>query len=222
MSDKTLALVHSTSVVVAPLSEVARDVLPDVEIIHYCDDTLLRDVRRAGRLTPEVARRYVHYVTLAEEAGADAVMVTCSSCNRVAELAKPFVDVPVFSIDESMAEEAVHCGCTVGVVATVPTTLEPTATLIGAKAQAEGKEVSVRTCLADRAFDRLRVGDVGGHDALILEEVKGLANEVEVITLAQASMARLQPQLQAAVSVPVLVSTRSGFERARSILGLAP
>ena len=220
MATKTLALVHSTAVVVAPLSEVARQVLPEVEVIHYCDDTLLRDVRRAGRLTPEVARRYVHYIALAEEAGADAVMVTCSSCNRVAELAKPFVGIPVFSIDEPMAEEAVHCGCTIGVVATVPTTLEPTATLIGAKAKAEGRDVTVRTCLAERAFDRLRAGDPAGHDQLILEEVQRLAREVEVITLAQASMARLQPTLQAAVAVPVLVSTRSGFERARSILGL--
>ncbi|MBI2941693.1 MAG: hypothetical protein HYY04_14780 [Chloroflexi bacterium] len=217
---KTFALVHSTSVVVAPLSEVAREVLPGVEILHYCDDTLLRDVRRAGKLTPAVARRYVHYVTLAEEAAADAVMVTCSSCNRVAELAKPFVTIPVFSIDEAMAEQAVGCGCAIGVVATVPTTLEPTASLIGRKAEHAGRSVEVSTCLASRAFDRLIAGDPAGHDEAILDEVRDLSRRVDVITLAQASMARLQPRLQAEVSVPVLASPRTGFERALAVLGL--
>lgn len=218
---KTLALIHSTSLVVGPLGELAREVLPEVEIMHFCDDTLLRDVRLAGRLTPAIARRYVGYVTTAAETGADAVMVTCSSCNRVAELAQAFVDVPVFSIDEAMAEEAVSCGCAIGVIATVPTTLEPTAALIGRRAEAARKTVDVQTLLAERAFDRLRAGDAVGHDEAILDEVRALSQGVEVITLAQASMARLQPRLQAEVSVPVLASPRGGFERAREILGLA-
>lgn len=217
---KTLALVHSTSVVVGPLGDLARELLPDVEIVHFCDDTLLRDVRTAGLLTPAVARRYVHYVASAEETGADAVMVTCSSCNRVAELARSFVGIPVFSIDEPMAEQAASCGCAVGVIATVPTTLEPTAALIGSKAGALGKKVDVHTYLAERAFDRLRVGDTVGHDEAILEEVRELSKSVEVITLAQASMARLQPRLQAEISIPVLASPRGGFEREREVLGL--
>lgn len=216
---KTLAVVHSTSVVVASLSQVAREVLPEVEVIHYCDDTLLRDVLRAGRLTPAVARRYVHYVVLAEEAGADAVMVTCSSCNRVVELAKPFVSVPVFSIDESMAEQAASCGANVGVVATAFTTLEPTAALINRKAEAAGKPVAVRTRLAERALELQRAGDTAGYDQAIAEEVRALGQEVDVVALAQASMARLQPILQSQLAIPVLVSPRTGFERARQVLG---
>ena len=218
---KTLALVHSTSVVVAPLSQVGREVLPEVEIIHYCDDTLLRDVLRAGHLTPDVARRYVHYIALAEEAGADAVMVTCSSCNRVAELAKPFVSIPVFGIDEAMAEEAVSCGRVVGVVATAATTLEPTAALISRKAEQASRPVEVRTRHAERALAAQRAGDTAGYDEAVTEEVRALSRDVEVITLAQASMARLQARLQAEVAVPVLVSPRSGFERARVVLGLS-
>jgi Asp/Glu/hydantoin racemase len=219
---KVLALVHSTSVVVGLLGDLARSVLPEVEVLHLCDDTLLRGVRAACGLTPAIAWRYVSHVIAAAEAGADAVMVTCSSCNRVADLARPFVRVPVFSIDEAMAEQAVAQGQRIGVVATLATTLEPTADLLQRKALAQGRLVEVVTALAQQAFDRLAAGDLAGHDAAVLAEVQRLAADCDVIVLAQVSMARLAPRLGEAVGRPVLTSARLGLERARAVLGLPP
>jgi Asp/Glu/hydantoin racemase len=48
--------------------------------------------------------------------------------------------------------------------------------------------------------------------------VAELDDDVDVIVLAQASMARMQARLEAACSKPVLTSLRSGLEAVRACL----
>ena len=58
-------------------------------------------------------------VQSAHEAGADAVMVTCSSIGPGVEVARQLLDLPIFRIDEAMAESAVNVGTRIGVAATL-------------------------------------------------------------------------------------------------------
>ena len=100
---------------------------PEAQTFNIVDESLLANTIAAGRLTAATARRLAMYLGSAEEAGADAILVTCSSLGAAVEAARPFVGVPVLRVDELMADRAVRLGRRIGVIATLPTTLGPTA-----------------------------------------------------------------------------------------------
>jgi Asp/Glu/hydantoin racemase len=220
----TLALVHTVASLVPVFERLADELLPGVERFNIVDESLLRSTIREGRLTPTTARRLAGYVASAETAGADAVLVTCSSVGAAVESARPLVSIPVLRVDEPMAEQAIGIASRgrgrVGVLATLPTTLEPTADLIRRTAEAGGRsdvEVVARVC--EGAFDALSAGDTERHDRLVREGLIAIAREVDVVVLAQASMARVAATLEPGdVAVPVLSSPRAAVERAAGVL----
>jgi hypothetical protein len=92
-------------------------------------------------------------------------------------------------------------------MATLPTTLEPTADLIQRRAAKAGKKITLTSRLCEGAFDALMSGDGAKHDAMVAAALKELSKQVEVIVLAQASMARVVDGLSAADKrVPILAS----------------
>lgn len=118
-----------------------------------------------------------------------------------------------------MAEQAVELATAIGVLATVPTTLGPTGDLVLEKAaRAPGRTVTVRPRLCEGAFDILMSGRRDEHDAMVLAAARVLATEVELIVLAQASMARLAPTLAEATGIPVLSSPRLGVEQLARVI----
>ena len=94
-----------------------------------------------------------------------------------------------------MADEAVRIADAangrIGVIATLPTTLEPTRALIEARAAAQGREVQTVSHLCDGAFQAVSSGDTETHDRIVREGLLALMDQVDVIVLAQASMARV-------------------------------
>src|SRR5581483_3212267 len=208
-----VGFVHTALGLPPVFDALADELLPDVERFHLVDESLLGVTRRVGRLTPTTSRRVLATVESAIEAGAEMVVVTCSSIGAAVEAAQPFVDVPVLRIDEAMADSAVDTGATIGVLATLPTTLAPTSDLVARRAAAAGKDVRVVSRLCDGAFDALARGDRDGHDALVREGLAEVARESDVVVLAQASMARVAGD----VGVPVLSSPRLGMERVAAL-----
>lgn len=204
----TIGFVHTVLGLPPVFSELAHELVPEAETFHIVDETLLGNTRKEGRLTPATRRRVLGYIESAAEAGADLVVVTCSSIGPAVDASAGFLDVPVLRIDEAMADEAIRIGSRIGVVATLSTTLEPTAELVRRRAAEAGKDVEVRTYLCEGAFGSDR------HDALVREGVAKAAAETDVVVLAQASMARAAGE----APVPVLSSPRLGMERAASLL----
>ena len=62
--------------------------------------------------------------------------------------------MPVLRVDQPMADRAVATAQRIGVIATLPTTLEPTADLIRRRAAAAGKNIELDDALCDGAFER--------------------------------------------------------------------
>ena len=54
-------------------------------------------------------------------------------------------------------------------------------------------------------------GDAAKHDAMVASALKQLSQQVDVIVLAQASMARVLPRLSEAAQGKVLTSPRLGM-----------
>ena len=215
---KTVFVLHTSFALVEPLSKLFKQEIPDVRIVNIVDDSLLADARAAGHVTPSIVRRMVAYATAAQSAGADAIFNTCSSVGEVADVMRQAVDIPVVKIDDVMAAEAVQSGKTIAVVATVPTTLGPTVRLVERKAREAGKEVTINRHLVEGAFDVLVAGDAKKHDEMVSAEIVRAAQAADVVVLAQASMARLVPQLEGKLPVPVLSSPERAVRQLRQVL----
>lgn len=214
---KTVVVVHTGPATVQPIKQQFESILPDVRVINLMDDSLLNDVIAAGQLTDAVSGRILSYMRMGEEMGACVVLNACSSVGEAASAARSLISIPIVKIDETMAERAVAEGPRIGVVATVRTTLEPTIRLIRAKAEGARRDVEIVEALADGAFQALLDGEVDRHDSIVKRTIESLSGRVDVIVLAQASMARLIPGL-ASLALPVLSSPQSGVEAVRAVL----
>jgi Asp/Glu/hydantoin racemase len=219
MKRKQLGLIHTSATLVPIFQQLCSAKLVNVDTFNIADDSLIKDVIKRGELTPKTARRVVDHVASAEEAGADFILVTCSSIGRAVEAAAGLVNVPVLRVDQPMADKAVQTGKKIGVVATLPTTLEPTADLIQRRAAKAGKGIELTSRLCEGAFEALMGGDGNKHDALVAAALKELAGQVEVIVLAQASMARVVEKLAPEDRrVPILASPPLAIEHLASVL----
>ena len=126
----TLALIHTSATLVPVFSQLCKAKLPDVDTFNIVDDSLVRAIGAKGSLTPDIARRVEAYITSAAEGNADYILVTCSSIGPAVEAAASRCRVPVLRVDQPMADLAVRAGHRIGVIATLPTTLNPTADLV--------------------------------------------------------------------------------------------
>jgi aspartate/glutamate racemase len=216
---KTLGLIHTTASLVPLFQQLCKEKLPGVEVANIVDEMLIKDILRHDGLTPQNARRVVQHVFASADAGADLVMVTCSSLGRAVETAATLVSVPVLRVDLPMAEKAVQTGKRIGVIATVRATMEPTADLISRRAQKAGKQIELTSRLCVGAFDAWMGGDMAKHDAIVSGALKELAQQVDVIVLAQVSMARVVAGLAAADKrVPILASPALAVEYLATVL----
>jgi len=219
MQRKTLALIHTSATLVPVFQQLTKAKLPQVDTFNIVDDSLVRAIGAKGALTADIARRVAAYIASAEAGGADHVLVTCSSIGPAVEAAAPFCAVPVLRVDQPMADAAVRTGRRIGVIATLPTTLHPTKDLVQRRAAAAGRPVELTARVVDGAFEALMAGDAAKHDALVAGALRELAAQVDVIVLAQASMARVVDTLPGADRrVPILASPALAIDHLAGVL----
>jgi hypothetical protein len=206
-----ITCLHTAESNIAVFDEALRTAgLPGVELLHQVRADLLAAAERDGRLTPEIAAR-----TAAELrglcAGADAVLLTCSTLGPAAEIAAAEAPVPVMRVDAALAAEAVKDGGRVVALCAVGTTVEPTRRLFEAAARETGAEVVVT--VVPGAWDAFKAGD---HDAYLsmIAHAAGEAAQAGAarVALAQASMAGASALIRS--SPPPLNSPAAGLAAA--------
>lgn len=215
---KTVVAVYTGQGLADPLKAVFKEILPDCRLVNIIDDSLIGDVVKAGHIPAGVAKRLTQYYVNGEEIGADVILNTCSSVGEVADEARGWMKTPIVKIDESMASLAAEQYGKIAVLATLPSTLEPTMRLIQRSAEEAGKEITLIPGLAAGAFDALVSGDPAKHDRLLMETAKRVAQQAEVLVLAQGSMARMEASLRDSIGKPVLSSPRLGVLQVKSVL----
>ena len=212
------ALVYTsfTPELIETLEREVRLNLPDAELISFRDPSILAEIRQAGYVTPGAAARLMGMYCEAVGQGADAILNICSSVGEVADAfqsAARYIGVPVVRIDEAMCREAVRLGARIGVLATLPTTLEPTKHTLERVAREMGRHIDLVDGLVD-AFG----ADQGRFRELLIDAARTIADKVDVIVLAQGSMAYVERDIENAVNRPTLSSPRFGAVALRDAL----
>lgn len=200
-----VGFVHTVAFLVDEFRERIRAQLPDVDAFHILDESLLQDLLR-GVAEPAVHRRVANQILAAVDAGADVVVVTCSSTSPAVDVARRLTARPILKIDDPMAQRAVAAGERIGLVCTAPSTVEPSSSLIRSHAAAAGRRVAVHPLLVEGAYAALVAGDRARHDDLVVANARAAAADVEVLVLAQASLAALRDRIADELAIPVLAS----------------
>ncbi|WP_327640076.1 aspartate/glutamate racemase family protein [Kribbella sp. NBC_00482] len=200
-----IAFLHTGAVVIPTFAALAAEHLPGVEVQNLLDDKIVADLGRGAA----VEQRLADLGDAAVAAGAEALMFTCSSISQYAGPLADRLGVPVYRVDEAMADEAVRAGDRVSVIATLPTTVQPTAALLRERAELQGRDVQIDEVVVPGAFEAAVAGDRVRHNELVAEAIKAASGDV--IVLAQASMASAAEGLD--LAVPVLTSPERGIRR---------
>jgi hypothetical protein len=113
----------------------------------------------------------------------------------------------------------VEAGRRIGVLATLQTTLAPTVRLLRDTAEAKGCHREIMSCLCTGAFEAVLAGDVATHDRMVGASLAELSGTVDVIVLAQASMARVVANFAPEDRrIPILSSPELAVARAAEVM----
>ncbi|MBZ5738664.1 aspartate/glutamate racemase family protein [Nocardioides mangrovi] len=216
-----LGFLHTAEVHVATFDDLVGDA---AVVAHVVEPDLLERARRDG-LTPAVEAGLRAALVELVDAGADLVVCTCSTLGPLAETVD--LPVPVLRVDRPMAARAVALGSRgpgwcggrdrpsagaasrrrhrIGVVAAVESTLVPTRELLADEAARAGVAAAVSEVCVPSAWALFEAGDTAAYLGAIADAARTLTPTVDVVVLAQASMAGAV-DLLADLAVPVLVS----------------
>jgi Asp/Glu/hydantoin racemase len=134
-------------------------------------------------------------VASTREIGADLAVVSCSSLSPCVNEVGDRLNFPVLRIDEPMMEYAVKHAARIGLVMTNPTTETPSQVLFSEVAERLQSRAVLVPQLCPDAFAKLSRGDSSGHDREVVEVIERLLDRVDVIMLAQISIARVRDLL---------------------------
>ena len=184
-------------------AELKKQLGEDVEFLNYEDPSILAEVRDAEFVTAGAAARLVTMFMQAVQDKAEVVLNCCSSVGEVADAA---VSIGKFTGVEEMCREAVRLGKRIGVLATLPTTLEPTKHTIVRVSRELGKQVTLVDGLVEGAFGV----DQEQFKALLGKTAEQIRDQADVILLSQGSMAYAETFLSETYGIPVVSSPRFG------------
>jgi aspartate/glutamate racemase len=216
---RKIAFIHTSPAAIGPLMQFYAESAPELEITNLLDDGLLRLL--ASKNITQAEHRLGDMIGAARLAyGSELAMVTCSSVSK--EMIKDLsstVDIPLLKIDYPMARKAVEMASRIGVAVTFRPTLETTSNLLNDAAAEAGRAIEILPEIVEEAYDALLAGDHASHDDMLLAGINRLAEQkVEVVLLAQVSMARILPRLAGRVPVPVLSSLSTSLMAIREAL----
>ena len=230
-----IALIHALAHSPAPINAAMAEQWPEAERMNLLDDSLSADLARRGSLDETMTARFLALADYAVGTGARAILFTCSAFGPCIEAVKRrHAALPVLKPNEAMIDEAVarvRAGSVEGPAraesadATGTTGTTGTIGLVASFAPTLASmppefppDVPLRTRLAEGAMAALDRGDTAAHDAAVLDAARALVDEgCAVVALAQFSMARARPALQA-LGVPVLTTPDSAIRRLRAAL----
>ena len=223
MTTPIITMIHTVFPIVDNLKAIFEKKLGNqsATIYNIVDDSILPRILNNGSISPEIASTVYQHISSAEKIGSAIILDTCSSISEVVDMVSPLVPIPVIKIDDVMTDEAVKVADTIGVVATIETTLNPTMNQLKKKMVKAGKDINIVPLLCSDAYKALiNEGNPEKHDLLLYEGIEKIIEDVDAIVLAQASMARLLPKLRKLTNKPILTSPESAVEKVLGLLNL--
>jgi hypothetical protein len=208
----TIGFLHTASVHRSTFDSLVDELGPGVETAVVVNEAVLSLARRLGPDHGDVRTLIVEALLELERAGPAIVVCTCSTVGQQAEEIGRLRGQHVVRVDRAMAEAAVAIGGRIAVVAAVESTIAATRALLESVASGCGVGVEITMVISEGAWERFEAGDQDGYLSAVGASCALVDGSVDVIVLAQASMADAVTALT--ITTPVLASPRLAVESA--------
>lgn len=209
-------MIHALAESIRPAKLAFQEVFPQAEVVNLLDEGLLLDFQ--DELTPALRRRMSQLICYCAEHGADGIGLACSVYTPMVDAARELVEVPLVSSYGPVIADALEAGPRVGIVASVPATLRDAEQYLHRAAKERGLTVEPRLCLAEDLIPVMREEGEEGLRRRLCEEVAQLAPQVDVVLLAQFSLAAVLSDVRQVSPIPVLSPPHSSAHRLKELL----
>ncbi|WP_019011313.1 aspartate/glutamate racemase family protein [Deinococcus aquatilis] len=199
---RDVALLHTSPVHEPTFTALFTELAPHLTLKHATQPQLL-DLAVEQANHPNVVALKVQDAVTRLARGASVVLCTCSTIGAYAESTP---GARVVRVDRAMARHAVERASRIHVVAALPETLPATMSLLHDEGARAGKDVQITSSVVLRAWAAFLEGHSDAYLDTIARHVDQVNDQVEVVVLAQASMAGAAAR--ASSPVPILSSPR--------------
>ena len=215
-SGPRIAIIHAVRGAIDPIGVAFAALWPDARTDNVLEESLSTDIAEAGAETEAIQERIADLSAYVTKAGADAILYSCSAFGASIDRVKRSSSLPVLKPNEAMIDEALDLGSRIGVVATFAPTLESMRPEFKDQARRRGVEARLEERFVPGAMEALNAGEAEHHDNLITEATGTLIG-CDSIVLAQFTMARARPAVEATATAPVLTSPESAVARLKHL-----
>lgn len=190
---------------------------PEARVSNLLDDSLFAWVREAGGVVPQMYDVFRNLTRHMTGRGADGILFTCSAFRQVIDACIAEFPAPILKPNDAMIDKALDAGNRIAVMATVGPTIPSISVEIEERAAARGCKVELVPYVVDRAFDALASGDAATHDRLVAERARDI-RDCDAIVLAQFTLSRAVPAVQAVNRTPIYNSPGAAVARLREMV----
>jgi len=210
-------LIHAGDVSVKPALASFAALWPEARVMNLLEDSLVQDVRDAGRLPDSIPLRFDLLGQYCVAAEATAILFTCSAFGATIEALKLKHSIPILTPNEALFEEVIERGGKVALLTTFGPSIPALTEELNEMLAQRGTKLEVDAMLVEGAFDALLAGDHARHDQIIADKVATLKG-YNTIVFGQFSMASAAAQAQKLASVPVLTTPDCAVRKLKKIL----
>lgn len=208
---KKLGLLHTSAVHIKTFDDLLSKKNIDLKLVHLVNEDLLEHHQNLGFVDAELANKIELEVTkLAKDAS--VIVCTCSSIAQAAVDLAPKYNLPILRIDKPMAQKAVSLGVRIVVLAALKSTIKTSLEIVEATIKENNSQAIAVAKVCTGAWRYFEAGDYPKYYQKIANCIDDLAQNADVIVLAQASMANAKNYSKA--SIPILSSPELALEAA--------
>jgi Asp/Glu/hydantoin racemase len=217
MAAPRIALIHATPVSMEPASAAFAELWPEARLANLLEDSLSADLAAAGKLDERMVGRFRTLARYVTEAGADAILFTCSAFGPAIEAVQRESRLPVLKPNEAAFESALAAGPRIAIVVTFGPSAPALQAEIEEMAAARGQKIQLTVAEVPGAMAALGAGRGDEHDEAIARAVAGLAPQ-DAIVLGQFSMSRARRRIAERTGREVVTTPAAAVERLKKAM----
>lgn len=212
-------LVHAVDVSMAPASNSFKKLWPEASIVNLLDESLAIDMLADGKMTPRMVERFARLGQYCVDAGADAILFTCSAFGEAINNLKTLQKIPILTPNQALFEELLQIGGKAAMLTTFTPSVQALRSELADMAATLGLKPDVDSYMVEGALDELLAQRGHEHDRLIAQRVNGLS-QYPTIVLGQFSMAQaaLHPEIKS--SARILTTPDCAVRKLKGLLGV--
>ena len=204
-ADKKIFVIHATHISFTPAKASFDRLWPKAKVCNLLDDSLASDRQADGEITPSMLRRFEMIAAYSVEAGADAILFTCSAFGSAIEHVKQLHDIPILTPNEALFDSVLGLDGPIALMTTFGPSIPALREELSAMAALRGLSLQPEAVVVDGALDALLSGDKALHDRLVAEMAVALRG-YSAIMFGQFSLAGAAELAQPRTQTPILTT----------------